>query len=85
MVPLLGTALHNLRTIVILVAGGLFLGLPMVNDKGHPWKALVAFSGTVKDGGAWTRAPGHELGQAGTGDRRAADGGQLKKSLQEGC
>ena len=38
-------------------------------EKGHPWKALVAFSGTVKDGGEVLHRVRHELGRAGAGHR----------------
>ena len=38
-------------------------------EKGHPWKALVAFSGTVKDGGeAYTESGMNSAGQ-GAGHR----------------
>ena len=48
--------LHAVRTRLALDA--------CLAEKGHPWKALVAFSGTVKDGGeAWTESGMNSAGQ----------------------
>ena len=48
--------LHAVRTRLALDA--------YLAEKGHPWKALVAFSGTVKDGGeAWTESGMNSAGQ----------------------
>ena len=45
-----------------------------LEDKGHPWKALVAFSGTVKDGGAaYTESGMNSVGRQGMiGERQTA-------------
>ena len=49
-------------------------------EKGHPWKALVAFSGTVNDGGEDLYGVGHELGRPGARHRRAADGRRVREA-----
>ena len=45
-----------------------------LREKGYPYKALVAFSGEVKDGGVSTHRSPHER------DRRVADEGPFRRS-----